>query len=55
MVRDARLGHYLGAMGQLQRSGLLGRTLFAAVLAIAPASAPAEPASAPGDRRGVLP
>jgi hypothetical protein len=52
MVMAVRLGHYLGAMGQLQRSGLLGRTLFAGVLAIAPA---AEPASAPGDRRDVLP
>ena len=28
MVMAARLGHYLGAMGLLQRIGLLGRTLF---------------------------
>jgi hypothetical protein len=49
MVIAARHGHYLGAMGQLQRSELLGRTLFAGVLAIAPTPAPAEPAPAPGD------
>jgi hypothetical protein len=54
MVMAGRLGHYLGAMGQLQRSELLGRTLFAGVLAIAPVPTPAEPASAPGDRRDVL-
>ena len=45
MVIAARLGHYLGAMGQLQRSELLGR-MFADARDRASA-VPAEPAPAP--------